>query len=852
MSQPASTASVKSSFELALDKLCAQLSSEEKTTFGVTKREDLQVAIINIQNEQRLANKMVSLRRAQGFIEAMEQFGKVIEVFGNSTEILAFIWGPMKFLLVSARSWTDSIDELLETYQHIADSLPIFSGYDNLFRTDRRMQEAPKHVWEVVLDFHLEAVAHLRQKKVVAKQIFRSVWNNFRSRFQHKIDDLQRLKELVDRLAAQLHISHYEADRVSMEIYWAKLFAELAESRKRWINAPVVIGDHEEQIRVREELEKATKKRMGRWILDHKEVQSWLGPDVPRSSIVWIHGVPGAGKSVLASLIIEEVRNQKSAPVAFMYCKYRDPEKNSMLHILRAILAQLFDAHQSDPHLADLSPYYYDEGLTKGGVFLESVKLCKSLLRLILKNIPKAYLVLDGLDECEQDQRKQILEFMIEVTKTCDSQQPGSLRLLIFSRNEPDIRRHLSAETQIAIVPEDVQSDVETYVGYCSQLIKEKHHFLELEREYIAQHIVDGAQGMFLFANLVAKNLLAQPSKFLVTEELRPSRFPKDLGEAHLINSTYMSSLSAEYSMSLLCLQYLTFDCNFDPEYQPALEKVEGQTAFQDYAAAHWTDHVLKTVEVAESEAGTDGTCLPYEDMTDVVNTLRDIYWSDIATISKGFKPPSSNSLSRLGLPETFDIIWEIAQQAKSLRGTGDPDDAIHPSTLEIATKISRGALESKASQSSPHEKRILAEYYGENIFKCPRRTCYYFHEGFKTRKDLKSHSSRHEKPFQFTEPDCDLRAYGFASIKELKKHCGIWHPGIDKLSMSFPRPPKDSQPRKVAELKHVCSFEGCTQAFPRESILRCHARSHALNAQSQRKIAWKLPLPTPYISERK
>lgn len=202
-----------------------------------------------------------------------------------------------------------------------------------------------------------------------------------------------------------------------------------------------------------------------------------------------------SGKSVLASVIIEELREQKPAPVAFMYCKYRDPQRNSMLDILRAILSQLLNAHQSDPNLPDLSPYYYDEGLAKDGVLLKSVKLCKSLVKLILRNIPKAYIVLDGLDECDSNQRKQILEFLIETIKSCDGQQPGSLRLLIFSRNEPDIKRHLGAETQISIMPENVESDIGIYVTYQSHLIKEQHDLEESEREYIAQHVTDRAQG---------------------------------------------------------------------------------------------------------------------------------------------------------------------------------------------------------------------------------------------------------------------------------------------------------------------------------------------------------------------
>lgn len=42
----------------------------------------------------------MNLTRVSGFLEAMNQFGAVIEVFLNTSEILAFVWGPLNFLLL--------------------------------------------------------------------------------------------------------------------------------------------------------------------------------------------------------------------------------------------------------------------------------------------------------------------------------------------------------------------------------------------------------------------------------------------------------------------------------------------------------------------------------------------------------------------------------------------------------------------------------------------------------------------------------------------------------------------------------------------------------------------------------
>jgi hypothetical protein len=41
----------------------------------------------------------MNLTRIRRFLEAMDQYGKVIEVFLNDSSMLCVVWGPMKFCL---------------------------------------------------------------------------------------------------------------------------------------------------------------------------------------------------------------------------------------------------------------------------------------------------------------------------------------------------------------------------------------------------------------------------------------------------------------------------------------------------------------------------------------------------------------------------------------------------------------------------------------------------------------------------------------------------------------------------------------------------------------------------------
>lgn len=87
-------------FERALQIFRARLSPEEDANFQITGIDDLRTTILSIQSDQRARKIMVHMKRIESFLEAMEQFGKVIEVFLNVTNYLAFIWGPIKLLLL--------------------------------------------------------------------------------------------------------------------------------------------------------------------------------------------------------------------------------------------------------------------------------------------------------------------------------------------------------------------------------------------------------------------------------------------------------------------------------------------------------------------------------------------------------------------------------------------------------------------------------------------------------------------------------------------------------------------------------------------------------------------------------
>lgn len=124
---------------------------------------------------------MKNLRRVQGILEGMEQLGKVVDIFLNTSEILAFVWGPMKFLLLvsrdggfgrlrpcrndltpryaqTARTWADSFDILLEAYQSLGENFPLLHHYAGLFRDNKEVENVLGLIYEDILRFHSSAL----------------------------------------------------------------------------------------------------------------------------------------------------------------------------------------------------------------------------------------------------------------------------------------------------------------------------------------------------------------------------------------------------------------------------------------------------------------------------------------------------------------------------------------------------------------------------------------------------------------------------------------------------------------------------------------------------------------------
>lgn len=196
-----------------------------------------------------------------------------------------------------------------------------------------------------------------------------------------------------------------------------------------------------------------------------------------------------AGKTILASVIIEDCLRDKSITTSFFYCKHGDPEKSNYNSILKSILSQLIC------QCRDLIPFCHDKYLASGELTLTSASLATQLLDLFCQKLRKQYIIIDGLDECDIRERKLVLSFFTSMVERYDAKELGKIRVLFVSQDENDIRNVLSSAAVIALEPSDSESDFGLFVRTSTMKIQQKHGLDKPQVECIVDSTCDRARG---------------------------------------------------------------------------------------------------------------------------------------------------------------------------------------------------------------------------------------------------------------------------------------------------------------------------------------------------------------------
>ncbi|KAM0158771.1 hypothetical protein ACHAPG_003947 [Botrytis cinerea] len=240
----------------------------------------------------------------------------------------------------------------------------------------------------------------------------------------------------------------------------------------------------------------------GQWLLDSPVFIEWVNSD---SQKLFCPGIPGAGKTILTSIVVEELmnrfRNDKGIGIAYLYCNFKRQHDQKIDDLLLSLLKQLSRYQSSLPgavkDMFDLHSPRQNR---------PSKKEISSALKSVIDLYSKVFIVIDALDECQMADgcRMDFLSEVFHLQETCQ------LSLFATSRHIPDIEEMFDNSMRLEIRASD--TDVERYLdGRMSQLPGYVRNSKDLQNE-IKSKIIKAIDGMFLLARLDFDSLKVKKS----------------------------------------------------------------------------------------------------------------------------------------------------------------------------------------------------------------------------------------------------------------------------------------------------------------------------------------------------
>lgn len=259
------------------------------------------------------------------------------------------------------------------------------------------------------------------------------------------------------------------------------------------------------------------------WILQREELRDWLDVSPSRKipEVLWIHGKPGAGKTIISAKLAEHLQNTSLSPFAYFFCFYGNGLKRSYLNIIKSWVSQLAKDNGKALHVA---AEFYREKESQNITNLELWQI----FRRLNATIDSCFFLVDGFDECDDEKADYHNHSLLDSRATFllnlnDSLRGTSARVLIMSRPDFDLRDQLQSNSLLTpdsqvlwkafgISLKDTSQDVRAFAQRVMDL-KLRKHSANL-RDELANKATEKAQGMFLWIKLLQNRLSGAKSSF--------------------------------------------------------------------------------------------------------------------------------------------------------------------------------------------------------------------------------------------------------------------------------------------------------------------------------------------------
>ncbi|RSL51867.1 hypothetical protein CEP54_011211 [Fusarium duplospermum] len=319
--------------------------------------------------------------------------------------------------------------------------------------------------------------------------------NHLAELMQSLKDESDQQSDQLEELSTALESLHTGQQSVSDNL---DKFGEAQAADQRlkildWITPMSFISDQQDHL---DRLQPGT----GQWLLDSSQFQDWTRGDF---QTLYCPGIPGAGKTILASLVIDHLQTQHQSEdvgVFYAFCNFSRREEQTPKNLLAALLRQTVHGKaQIDGHVESLYRLRHcGESPLSRETITQELESC-------ISSYSRVFVVVDAIDELDTCRDG----FLTSLT-ALSANLVGKMSLFITSRIIPEIAECLQGSLQLEVRASEV--DISTFThGQMSRLPAFVRRRPDLQTE-IAETIGRDSQGMFLLAELHVASLVGSVS----------------------------------------------------------------------------------------------------------------------------------------------------------------------------------------------------------------------------------------------------------------------------------------------------------------------------------------------------
>ena len=234
------------------------------------------------------------------------------------------------------------------------------------------------------------------------------------------------------------------------------------------------------------------------------DVMEWIADDSDDAKkVLWVHGLAGTGKSTLSTTIAQNMHILNRLGAFFFF--NRDIPQRNFATLIRTLAYRLamFDARfgaiisrvvANNDNIAEMRLEFQFESLLSANA-LKSVDWPGGPIMLII----------DALDECGSEADRKIL---MRVLSKGFSDLPPFIRIMVVSRQEPDIQHALGSHSHLRPYPLDIDSV--TNKDDVLEFIRHRLEEIRIKDGYLGDHwpgddnissLANAAGGLFIWAS---------------------------------------------------------------------------------------------------------------------------------------------------------------------------------------------------------------------------------------------------------------------------------------------------------------------------------------------------------------